>query len=76
MSTLVKLRKELCDCDVAEQKLSPNEKPEPTGVPLHILLLLFIYLFIFLSFLRSDTFEPDRRRLSLTQLFFFLCFVV
>ena len=25
---------ELCDCDMAEQKLSPNEKPEPsTGAP-------------------------------------------
>jgi hypothetical protein len=23
------VEEELCDCDMAEQKLSPNEKPEP-----------------------------------------------
>jgi hypothetical protein len=30
------VEEELCDCDMAEQKLSPNEKPEP----LRLLLLL------------------------------------
>ena len=47
---------ELCDCDMAEQKLSPNEKPEPTGDP---------------SSSSSFAVEHLRRRLSSCSFFLF-----